>query len=126
MVKRHRTYLKGILQVYRRLFYGGRLAPGQGTILRPLPPTQKGSLGGQGGLAIGLYGLPPGPLLQGHQPPFGWLSELHQVDQEGELLSWGSSLTGLPPGMPTPAGSPLAQMAPVGSQRVPLGIADED
>ena len=125
MAKRHRTYLKGILQVYGRLFYGGRLAPGQGTILQPLPPTQKGSLGGQGGLAIGLYGLPPGPLLQGHQPPFGWLSELHQVDQEGELLSWGSSSTGSPPGMPTPAGSPLAQTAPAGCQRVPSGVTDE-
>ena len=101
------------------------MAPGQGTILRTLPPTQKGSLGGQGGSAIGLYGLPPGPLLQGHRPPFGQLSKLHQVDQEGELPTQGSSLTGSPPRMPTPAGSPLAQMAPAGSQRVPSGVADE-
>ena len=77
---------------------------------------KKGSLGGQGGPSTQLYGLRPGPLLSGHWPPFGQLKELHWVDQEGELLSWGSSSTGSPPGMPTPGGSPLAQMAPVGSQ----------
>ena len=98
---------------------------GQGPILRPLPPTQEGSLGGQGGPSIGLYGLHPGPLLPGHRPPFGWPRELHPVDQEGELLSWGSSSPGSPPGMPAPGGSPLAQIAQVGSQRVPLGMADE-
>ena len=56
-------------------------------ILQPLPPTQEGSPGGQGGPSIGLYGLHPGPLLPGHRPPFGWPWELHPVDQEGELLS---------------------------------------
>ena len=63
-----------------------------------------------------LYGLHPGPLLPGHRPPFGWPRELHPVDQEGELLSWGSSSSGMPPGVPTPGGSPLAQMASGGSQ----------
>ena len=94
-------------------------------ILQPLPPTQEGSPGGQGGPSIGFYGLHPGPLLPGHRPPFEWPRELHPVDQEGELLSWGSSSPGLPLGVPTPGRSPLAQMAPGGSQRVLSGVADE-
>ena len=47
------------------------------------------------------------------------------VDQEKELLSWDSSSTGSPPGVPTPGRSPLAQMAPGSSQRVPPGVTDE-
>ena len=60
--------------------------------------------------------LHPGPLLPGLRPPSGWPRELHTVDQEGELLSWDSSSTGSPPGVPTPGRNPLAQMAPGGSQ----------
>ena len=37
-------------------------------------------------------------------------------DQERELLSWSSRSTGSPSGVPTPGGSPLAQMASGGSQ----------
>ena len=115
-----RKDLEHILKVYywysMDYFMQGDWSRGQGMILRPLPPTQEGSPGGQGGPAIGLHGLHPGPLLPGHQPPFGWPRELHLVDQEGELLSWDSSSPGSPRGVPTPGRSPLAQMAPGGSQ----------
>ena len=47
------------------------------------------------------------------------------LDQEGELLSQDSSSTGSPPGVPPPGGSSLAQMAPGGSQQVPLGVTNE-